>query len=76
MERLKQSFPDGVDYRIVYDPTVFVRNSIQAVVETLFEAILLVVHRRHGVPADVARVDHSAGRRAGLADRHVRRDAD
>src|SRR6185503_7565067 len=43
MERLKQSFPEGVDYRIVYDPTVFVRNSIKAVVETLFEAILLVV---------------------------------
>src|SRR5678815_1921415 len=43
MERLKQSFPEGVDYRIVYDPTIFVRNSIEAVVETLFEAILLVV---------------------------------
>ena len=43
MERLKQSFPEGVDYRIVYDPTIFVRNSIRAVVETLFEAILLVV---------------------------------
>ena len=43
MTTLKQSFPDGVDYRIVYDPTTFVRNSIRAVVETLFEAILLVV---------------------------------
>src|SRR5215510_14413244 len=43
MERLKQSFPQGVDYSIVYDPTIFVRNSIEAVVETLFEAILLVV---------------------------------
>src|SRR6187200_2840357 len=43
MERLKQAFPEGVDYRIVYDPTIFVRNSIEAVVETLFEAILLVV---------------------------------
>ena len=43
MERLQQSFPQGVDYRIVYDPTTFVRNSIEAVVETLFEAILLVV---------------------------------
>src|SRR6476659_3113681 len=43
MERLKQQFPQGVDYRIVYDPTSFVRNSISAVVETLFEAILLVV---------------------------------
>jgi multidrug efflux pump len=43
METLKQSFPQGVDYRIVYDPTIYVRQSIRAVVETLFEAILLVV---------------------------------
>jgi multidrug efflux pump len=43
MDRLKQSFPEGLDYRIVYDPTVFVRESISAVVHTLFEAILLVV---------------------------------
>jgi multidrug efflux pump len=43
MDTLKQSFPEGVDYKIVYDPTIFVRNSITAVVETLFEAILLVV---------------------------------
>ena len=41
--RLKESFPEGVDYKIVYDPTVYVRDSIKAVVETLFEAILLVV---------------------------------
>ncbi len=43
MERLKASFPEGVEYSIVYDPTVFVRESINAVVHTLFEAILLVV---------------------------------
>ncbi len=43
MERLKQNFPPGVDYRIVYDPTVFVRESINAVAHTLLEAILLVV---------------------------------
>ena len=43
MERLKQSFPPGVDYRIVYDPTVYVRESIRAVAHTLLEAILLVV---------------------------------
>jgi multidrug efflux pump len=43
MARLKKSFPQGVDYSIVYDPTVFVRGSIEAVVKTLFEAILLVV---------------------------------
>jgi multidrug efflux pump len=43
MEELKQDFPQGVDYRIVYDPTVFVRESIGAVVQTLVEALLLVV---------------------------------
>ena len=43
MEELKQSFPQGLDYSIVYDPTVFVRDSIRAVVHTLLEAVLLVV---------------------------------
>ncbi|WP_036138556.1 efflux RND transporter permease subunit [Luteibacter sp. 9135] len=43
MATLKKDFPQGVDYSIVYDPTVFVRGSIEAVVHTLFEAILLVV---------------------------------
>jgi multidrug efflux pump len=43
MAELKQTFPEGLDYSIVYDPTVFVRGSIEAVVKTLFEAVLLVV---------------------------------
>jgi hydrophobe/amphiphile efflux-1 (HAE1) family protein len=43
MAELKTRFPDGVDYSIVYDPTVFVRDSIQSVVHTLLEATLLVV---------------------------------
>ncbi|OLU32900.1 multidrug efflux RND transporter permease subunit [Pseudomonas sp. PA15(2017)] len=43
MAELKQSFPEGVDYEIVYDPTIFVRESIEAVVHTLLEAIVLVV---------------------------------
>src|SRR5256885_9901182 len=43
MAELKQSFPDGVSYSVVYDPTVFVSHSIEAVVHTLFEALLLVV---------------------------------
>lgn len=43
MQQLKVNFPDGLDYSIVYDPTVFVRHSIEAVVHTLIEAILLVV---------------------------------
>jgi multidrug efflux pump len=43
MERLKKSFPEGVDYKIVYDPTIFVRESIRAVGHTFIEALLLVV---------------------------------
>ena len=43
MEELKKNFPEGIDYSVVYDPTVFVRHSIEAVVHTLLEAILLVV---------------------------------
>lgn len=43
MAELSKSFPDGLSYDIVYDPTVFVRGSIEAVVETLLEAVLLVV---------------------------------
>jgi multidrug efflux pump len=43
MARLKKSFPEGVDYKIVYDPTVFVRESIQAVGHTFIEALILVV---------------------------------
>jgi multidrug efflux pump len=43
MEELKKSFPQGLEYSIVYDPTVFVRESIRAVVHTLLEAVLLVV---------------------------------
>ncbi|OYY63303.1 MAG: multidrug efflux RND transporter permease subunit, partial [Burkholderiales bacterium 28-67-8] len=43
MERLKADFPEGVDYDIVYDPTRFVQTSIEKVISTLIEAVLLVV---------------------------------
>ena len=43
MTQLASDFPQGVAYEIAYDPTVFVRSSIQAVIETLFEAVALVV---------------------------------
>ncbi len=43
MAELKKSFPEGMDYSIVYDPTIFVRGSIEAVIHTLFEALILVV---------------------------------
>ncbi|NJD06139.1 MAG: hydrophobe/amphiphile efflux-1 family RND transporter, partial [Methylococcaceae bacterium] len=43
METLKTRFPEGLDYNLVYDTVVFIKQSIEAVVETLFEALLLVV---------------------------------
>jgi len=43
MDELKEFFPEGLDYTIVYDPTVFVRGSIDAVIHTLLIAIGLVV---------------------------------
>jgi hydrophobe/amphiphile efflux-1 (HAE1) family protein len=43
MKELAEGFPDGLEYRIVYNPTVFVRESISAVLHTLFEAVALVV---------------------------------
>ena len=43
MVELQKDMPPGVEYRIVYDPTQFVRSSIHAVVHTLLEAIALVV---------------------------------
>ncbi len=43
MADLKQHFPEGVDYAIAYDPTVFVRGTIEAVIHTLLEALVLVV---------------------------------
>jgi gold/copper resistance efflux pump len=43
METLAAGFPDGIEHRIVYDPTIFVRASIKNVIVTLFEAVALVV---------------------------------
>ncbi|AKA22223.1 efflux RND transporter permease subunit [Pseudomonas chlororaphis] len=43
MRQAKQDMPAGVDYKIVFDPTQFVRSSILAVIQTLLESTLLVV---------------------------------
>ena len=43
MKTLSESFPPGIEYEIPYDTTIFVRESIQDVVTTLFEAVGLVV---------------------------------
>jgi len=43
MAELAPLFPEGVEHEVVYDPTVFVRDSIRSVITTLMEAVLLVV---------------------------------
>ncbi|WP_438454761.1 efflux RND transporter permease subunit [Vreelandella venusta] len=43
MDELATQFPTGVEYEAVYDTTIFVSDSIKAVVKTLLEAVLLVV---------------------------------
>ncbi len=43
LNEMRKSFPPGVNYRINYDPTLFIRESMTAVLHTLVEALLLVV---------------------------------
>ncbi len=43
MEELSALFPAGLEYRVVYNPTDFIRTSIDEVYKTIFEAVLLVV---------------------------------
>ena len=43
MENLKKNFPQDIEYRIAYNPTEFIEESIHEVYKTLFEAVALVV---------------------------------
>ena len=43
MHELDDHFPEGLEWEVAYDPTVFVSSSIKAVITTLLEAVLLVV---------------------------------
>ncbi|GAB2894746.1 multidrug efflux RND transporter permease subunit [Paraburkholderia jirisanensis] len=43
MRALQKDFPAGLDYEIIYDPTIFIGKSVHEVVLTIFIAILLVV---------------------------------
>jgi multidrug efflux pump len=62
MADLKRDMPEGVDYQIVYDPTQFVRASIEAVVHS------------HRLPADLAGIHHPAPCSARIDHWHVRGD--
>ena len=43
MKELAKRFPAGVKYAIVYNPTQFIQQSVDAVIDTIGEAIVLVV---------------------------------
>ena len=43
MEELAKSFPQGMSYRVAYNTTEFVQQSVDEVIKTLFEAVVLVV---------------------------------
>ncbi len=43
MDELAEDFPRGLEYQVVYNPTEFISASVNAVYQTLFEAVLLVV---------------------------------
>ena len=43
MDELAADFPAGLEYRIVYNPTEFIQQSVDAVIYTLLEAVVLVV---------------------------------
>jgi len=55
MKRLSADFPPGLSYAIVYNPTEYVAASITEVEKTLVIAMVLVVDRDRGLPADLAR---------------------
>ncbi|MFG1294645.1 efflux RND transporter permease subunit [Xanthobacter variabilis] len=43
MKRIRKTFPEGLEYGIYYNPTEFIQQSVDAVVHTIGEAIILVV---------------------------------
>jgi hydrophobe/amphiphile efflux-1 (HAE1) family protein len=43
MQALQKDFPPGLQYKVIYDPTIFVGKSVDEVIKTIFIAILLVV---------------------------------
>jgi len=43
MAESKKDFPSGLDYSVVYNPTEFIQQSVNEVIRTIFEAVILVV---------------------------------
>ncbi|MEM9063303.1 MAG: multidrug efflux RND transporter permease subunit [Pseudomonadota bacterium] len=43
MEEMSEAFPEGVAYDVIYNPTEYIAQSVDAVYITLFQAVLLVI---------------------------------
>lgn len=70
MAELATRFPDGMSWKSPYDPTVFVRDSIRAVVDTLLEAVIWWCWWSF-CSCRLARLDHSAAGGPDLRGRHL-----
>jgi HAE1 family hydrophobic/amphiphilic exporter-1 len=43
MQEISKSFPAGLEYRVIYNPTEFIAESVNEVYKTIYEAVILVV---------------------------------
>jgi multidrug efflux pump subunit AcrB len=68
MDKISKTFPKGMEYSVIYNPTEFISQSIDAVYHTLFEAVVLVVLVILVFLPELARGDHSrhSGPRLGI----------
>ena len=71
MDELSQRFPRDMEYLISLDTTLPVKEGINEIVHTLFEAVAAGDPRGLRVPPELAGDAHPAGDGAGLADRRL-----
>ena len=76
MDDLAQQFPPGLKYTIVYNPTEFIQQSVDAVESDDRRGDHPRRAGGHPVPADLARRGHTHHRHSRVADRHIFRDVD
>ena len=71
MDQLSKNFPPDLAYRVAYNTTEFVQQSVDEVIRTLIRGGRAGRSRYHLVFADLARRDHPSGCNPSVADRHV-----
>ena len=74
MQELSKDFPKGLAYRIVYNPTEFIAQSVDAVYDDHLRGHGAGRARDPALPAELARGHHPGDRHPGVADRHLRGD--